>query len=96
MSYPNYALTLRYNVNCSEPAEMIMFAQWALVEPIVEDINRNFGPVMGTVGCSSYDYNTWVQNNVYPQFQPEIDYLIDLVDNHEHQGTGEKHWRKRQ
>ena len=93
MTYPNYALTLRYHVNCSDPAEMIMFAHWAMIEPIVEDINRNFGPVMGTVGCSSYDYNTWIQNNVYPQFQPEIQYLIDLVENHEHQGK--KRRRKR-
>ena len=72
---------------------MIMFAQWAFVEPIVEDINRNFGPVMGSVGCSSYDYDTWVQDNVYPQFQPEIEYLVDLVENHEHQAK--KRRRKR-
>ena len=93
MTYPNYALTLRYNVNCSDHAEMFMFAQWALLEPIFEDINRNFAPVFNSVNCGSYNYNSWVQSNMYPQFQPEIEYLIDLVNNHEHQGK--KRRRKR-
>ena len=95
MTYPNYALTLRYNVNCSDPAEMIMFSQWAMLEPILEDINRNFAPVFNSVGCSSLDYDIWIQNHTYPQFQPEIEYLIDLVENHEHQGKKKRRRKRR-
>lgn len=70
------ALTIRPNVNCSNPAELMMLSQFSFVTPIMNRFIRDF---MWRFDCSSYEFDEWMNINIRNDYQQEMEYLNNIT-----------------
>ena len=80
LSYPNDALTLRPDINCSHPAEQIMLSAWSLISPSLKEFETELGhDLLTDCGTSRVHHTDWVQRYMEDEYTPEINYLKELV-----------------
>uniref|UniRef100_A0A1X7UQN7 Phospholipase B-like n=1 Tax=Amphimedon queenslandica TaxID=400682 RepID=A0A1X7UQN7_AMPQE len=80
LSYPNDALTLRPDINCSHPAEQLMLSAWTLISPAIKEYEAGLGrDISKACGSGRVHHIHWVQEYLEDEYTPEINYLKALV-----------------